>query len=98
MYNLLENSDNYADSSASQWEFKRDEQNMNNENIANFTTADSLSFNYNSRILGNLIAADANGVLRNVKIVMPLKYLSNVFRPLEMTLINCKIHLELNWT
>ena len=28
---------------------------------------------------------------------MPLKYLSNYFRSLELPLINCKIHLELNW-
>ena len=27
----------------------------------------------------------------------PLKYLSNFWRSLEMALINCKIHLELNW-
>ena len=32
------------------------------------------------------------------KIVFPLWYLSNFFRSLEMPLINCKIHLELNWT
>ena len=32
------------------------------------------------------------------KIVVPLKYLSNFFRSLEMPLINCKIHLELNWS
>ena len=35
--------------------------------------------------------------LKNPKIVVPLKYLSNFFRSLEMPLINCKIHLELNW-
>ena len=29
--------------------------------------------------------------------VVPLKYLSNFFRSLEMPLINCKIHLELDW-
>ena len=29
--------------------------------------------------------------------VVPLKYLCNFFRSLEMPLINCKIHLELNW-
>ena len=29
--------------------------------------------------------------------MVPLKYLSNLFRSLEMPLINCKIHLELNW-
>ena len=27
-----------------------------------------------------------------------MKYLSNFFRSLEMSLINCKIHLELSWT
>ena len=27
-----------------------------------------------------------------------LKYLSNFWRSLEMSLINCEIHLELNWT
>ena len=29
--------------------------------------------------------------------MVPLKYLSNFFRSLEMPLVNCKIHLELNW-
>ena len=42
-------------------------------------------------------AADADGNDRS-KIVVPIKYLSNFFRTLEMTLINCKIHLELNWS
>ena len=28
---------------------------------------------------------------------MPLKYISNFFRSLEILLINCKIHLELEW-
>ena len=34
MYTLLEYGDNYTDSSGSLWQFKRDEQNMNNNNIA----------------------------------------------------------------
>ena len=42
-------------------------------------------------------AAD-NGVFKDLKIAVPLKYLSNFWRSLEMPLINCKIHLELNWT
>ena len=38
------------------------------------------------------------GIVRlNVKIVIPLKYLSNFFRSLEMPLINCKIKLNLTW-
>ena len=41
---------------------------------------------------------DAKGVLRNVKIAGPLKYLSIFWRSLEIPLINCKMHLELNWT
>ena len=35
---------------------------------------------------------------KNAKIAVPLKYLSNFWISLEMPLINCKIHLELNWT
>ena len=45
MYNLIEYSDNYSEKSGSIWQYKRDEQNMNNNNIANVTTADSSSFN-----------------------------------------------------
>ena len=98
MYNLLEYSDNYADSCGSLYQFVRDEQNMNNENIADVTTADSSSFKYKSSILGDSVADGANGALKDTKIVVPLKYLSNFFRSLEMPLINCKIHLKLNWT
>ena len=80
------------------WQFKRDEQNMNNNgNPDNVTTAGSSSFKYKSRIFETLEAAD-NGVFKNVKIAAPLKYLSNFFRSLGMPLINCKIHLELSWS
>ena len=44
-----------------------------------------------------LQAAD-NGVFKNVKIAVPLKYLSTFWRSFEMPLINCKIHLELYWS
>ena len=36
-------------------------------------------------------------LLKNAKTVVPLKYLPHFFRSLEMPLINCKIHIELNW-
>ena len=68
---------------------------MSNGNPANVTTKDSSSFKYKSGILGN--SAD-DGILKNLKIVVPLKYLTNSWRSLEKLLINCKIHLELNWT
>ena len=47
MYNLIEYNHNYSDTSGSLWQFKRDEQNMNNGKPANVTTADS-SFKYKS--------------------------------------------------
>ena len=104
MSNLLEYSDNYADSSGTLWQFKRDEQNMNNGNPADVTTNGSLSFKYKSSLLGDLDAVDVSAVndnaayrlLYNAKIAVPLKHLSNFFRSLGMPLINCKIHLELN--
>ena len=53
MHNSLEYSDNYADSSGSLCQFKRDEPNMNNGNIAHVTTAGSSSFKYKSSLLRN---------------------------------------------
>ena len=58
------------------------------------------SFNYKIKLLVNVteVVGNAAGVRRlNVKIVVPLKYLSNFFRSLEMPLINCKIKLNLTW-
>ena len=52
------------------------------------------------KLLGNIpqLVADAACVGRlNVKVVVPVKYLSNFFRLLEMPLINCKIKLNLTW-
>ena len=96
MYNLIEYSDNYSDTWGSLWRFKRDELNMNNRNPADITTADWSSFKYKTSFFKTLTSAD-NGVFKNVKIAVPLNYLSNFFRSLEIPLINCKIHLELNW-
>ena len=67
MYNFLEYSDNYTDYSGSVYQFKRDEQTMNNGNIADVTPADSSSFKHKSSILGDLVAAGANGVLKMQK-------------------------------
>ena len=79
MYNLIEYSDNYSDTSGSLWHFKRDEQNMNNGNPTNVTTADSSSFKYKSSFFKTL-EDDDNGVFKNVKIAVLLNYLSTVWR------------------
>ena len=38
------------------------------------------------------------GNTKDVKIVVPLKYLSNFWRTLEMHLINCEVELILTWS
>ena len=95
MYNLIEYSDNYQDSSATLYQYKRDEPPEANA-INDLTTDTSSSFKYKVSLLGNPVVA--NNIARiNVKVVVPLKYLSNFFRSLEMPLINCKIKLNLTW-
>ena len=98
MYNLVEYSDNYSDILESLWQFKRDEQNINNGNTpVGVNSTNSTPFKYKSSFFKTLEDGD-NGIFKNVKIAVPLKYLSNFWRSLEMPLINCKIHLELNWS
>ena len=99
MYNLIEYSDNYQDSSATLYQYKRDEPPEANA-IADLTADTSSSFKYKINLLGNIAAANpvvARVARLNVKIAVPLKYLSNFFRSLEMPLINCKIKLNLTW-
>ena len=52
----------------------------------------------NTNFIGKSTAVNNNRVFKNVKIAVPLKHLSNFWRSLEIPLINCKIHLGLNWT
>ena len=89
MYNLLEYSDNYQDSTGSLYQFKRDEPPDDNVDVANNTS----SLVYKSKLISG---TDDNNV-NNIKLVVPLKYVSSFFRSLEMPIINCKIDLELTW-
>ena len=95
MYNLIEYSDNYQDSSATLYQYKRDEPPEANA-INELTTNTLSSFKYKVKLLGNQVL-DGNIAKRSVKVVVALKYLSNFFRSLEMPLINCKIKLNLTW-
>ena len=72
------------------WQFKRDEikEDFDLTLDANHIPNNSSSFKYKSSFVTN-----RNGV----KIVVPLKYLSNFWGSLEMPLINCKIELSLKW-
>ena len=95
MYNLIEYSDNYQDSSATPYQYKRDEPPVDDA-VADLTADNSSSFKYKVSLLGNPVL-DGNITKRSVKVVVPLKYLSNFFKSLEMPLINCKIKLNLTW-
>ena len=95
MYNLIEYSDNYQDSSATLYQYKRDEP-PEDDPITNLAVDNSSYFKYKVELLGDPVVAN-NIARRNVKVVVPLKYLSNFFRSLEMPLINCKIKLNLAW-
>ena len=94
MYNLIEYSDNYQDSSATVYQYKRDEPPDDIDN--NLATNTSSSFKYKVDLLGNPVIPN-NVARRDLRIVVPFKYLSNFFRSLEMPLINCKIKLNLTW-
>ena len=88
MYNLIEYSDNYSDTLGSLWRFKRNEieGNVDLTIDGNHIPNNSSSFKYKSSLITN-----RNGV----KIAVPLKYLSNFWRSLEIPLINCKVELSL---
>ena len=87
MYSLIEYSDNYPKTSGGFWQYYRDD--LNN-NITEFE-----SFKYKIKITGK-IPADSN--TKDVKIVVPLKYLINFWGTLEMPLINGEITLILTWS
>ena len=52
------------------------------------------SFKYKTNLITN---TEGNRTNKGVKKSVPLKYLSNFWRSLEMPLINCKVELSLKW-
>ena len=87
MYNLIEYSDNYVKTSGSLWQYFRDEPDDD--------LADSESFKSKIKITGK---TPNNRNETDEEIIVPLKYLSNFWRTLEMSLINCKVNLILTWS
>ena len=73
MYNLIEYSNNYSKVSQRLWQYYREEP---NDNII-----ESKSFKFKINITGKTPAA---GTTKDVKITVPLKYLSNFWRTLEI--------------
>ena len=97
MYNLLEYSKNYRKATGSLWNYYRDQPNSNigDKNITP-SILNSESFDYKANFMENGVTHD-NLTKNDVKIVVPLKYLSNFWRHLNIPLINCEVELILTW-
>ena len=108
MYNLFGYSKNYSKTSDSLWNYYRDEltDETNDGNGPNKNGTNSKSFKYKTSITGSTynVAAtvrdnDANKESeKEVEIAVPLKYLNNFWRTLDIPLINCEVSLALSWS
>ena len=87
---------NYSKTSGSLWQYCKDIPAVDDNNaIVNFANNNlTNSFNFKVKMTGQT----ENGGTKNVEIMMPVKYLSNVWRILEMPLINCEVNLILTWS
>ena len=107
MYNLLEYSQNYRKTIGSLHNYYRDELSDDNNpnNFPNTNVVNSSAFEYKNKITSNRynVAAgaaghDANKIgKQDVELAIPLKYLGNFWRALNIPLISCEVFLELKW-
>ena len=101
MYNLIGYIDNYSKTSGSLWKYCKDIPAVDDDgDIVDFNGANATgSVNFKAKITGQTAANDNNGNISgrvNVEIMVPLKYLINFWRTLEMSLIDCEIELILD--
>ena len=99
MYNLFEYSKNYEKTSGSLFHYYRDEPSElmigDGDNAINISIRNPKSFDYKTNIIGSLdIGEDEK---EDVAIAIPLKYLGNFWRSLDIPLINGQIALNLSW-
>ena len=82
--------------SGSLWQYCKNIPAVSNGEIVEFNGANSNdSFNFKAKITGQ---TDNNGRINDVEIVVPLNYLSNFWKILEMPLSICEINLILTWS
>ena len=99
MYNLLECSDNYPMASRSLWNYYRDEGNDDaneNNDASNYRinknkATTSNSFEYKTKTIRK-----TPDIARRLDAVVPLKYLGNFWRFLDLPLISCEVELDLS--
>ena len=97
MYNLIEYSDNYAKATGSLWQYCKDIPTRNNANNTIIIFSENNitdSFKFKAKVTGQT----GNDGTKDIEIMVPVKYLSNFWRTLEMTLINCEVNLILTWS
>ena len=102
MYNLLEYRKTYRKTIGSLYNYYRDELGGNANN--NDNTVNSDTFRYKNKITGNTYnvagaedyTANKNGT-NDIKLAIPLKYLGNFWRALNIPLISWEVSLELKW-
>ena len=95
MYNLIEYSYNYSEIYGTLWLYYRDEPFLdNNGAIVDFPEDNNNSASMKVKI--KIADRTGNDGTKNVKVRVPLKYLTNFWRTLEMLLINCEINLILS--
>ena len=107
MYNLLEYSKNYRNTIGSLYNYYRDELNDDNNpnNFSNTNVVNSNTFKYKNKITENTynVTEGAEGHNANrvgkqdVELEIPLRYLGNFWRALNIPLISCEVFLELKW-
>ena len=95
MYNLIEYSDNYSKTSGNLWQYCKDIPAVNNNgDIVEFNGANTTdSFNFKAKISGQT----GDNETKEVETMVPLNHLSNFWRTLEMSLINCETNVILTW-
>ena len=96
MNNLIDYSDIYSKISWSSWQYYRDEPGLdNNNNIVDSPAINnSISFKFKEKVAGGT----GKNSRKDTEIMVPLKYLSNFWRTLEIPLMNCEISLILTWS
>ena len=105
MYNLLEYSKHYRKTIGSLYNYYRDElsDDSDDSNFDNIKVVNSNAFKYANKIIGNTYNVDvgASGYDANkegtqkIELAIPLKYLGNFWKELNMPLISCEVSLEL---
>ena len=72
MYNLIAYGSNYSETTGSLWFYSKDEAINFNADIVNNNNSFK-SFEYKTKLLGNIVADGENGILKNARTALPLK-------------------------